>query len=34
MLVAWHPTRCWDLYVTEDEKKGLEPFLDIVHDHS
>ena len=24
MPVAWHPARCWDWCVPEDEKKGTE----------
>ena len=29
MPVAWHPTRCWDWYMPDDEKKEIEPFFFI-----
>ena len=25
MPIAWHPNRLWNLYVSEDEKKEMEP---------
>ena len=27
MPVAWHPDRCWDWCVPEDEKKKLEKYF-------
>ena len=27
MPVVWHPTRCWDWCLSEDEKKEIESFL-------
>ena len=27
VLVTWHPLRCWDWYLLEDEKKEKEPFF-------
>ena len=27
MPAAWHPTRCWDWYVPEDEKKEVDPIF-------
>ena len=27
MLVAWHPKRWWNLCMSEDEKKEIEPIL-------
>ena len=27
MLVAWHPKRWWNLCISEDEKKEMEPIF-------
>ena len=27
MPVAWHPTRCWDWCMSENEKKEIKPVL-------
>ena len=27
MLIAWYPRRWWDFYMSEDEKKEIEPIL-------
>ena len=27
MSAAWHPKRWWDWYVSEDEKKEIDPVL-------
>ena len=27
MLVTWHPTRWWDWYIPDNEKKGIEPIF-------
>ena len=27
MLIPWHPRRWWNFYMSEDEKKKLNPFL-------
>ena len=28
MSVAWHPNRWWDLCVSEDEKKEIDPIIE------
>ena len=27
MPAAWHPTRCWDWCLSQDEKKKVEPSI-------
>ena len=27
MTIAWHPKRCWNFCMTEDEKKEIEPIF-------
>ena len=27
MSIAWHPKRCWNFWISEDEKKEIKPIL-------
>ena len=31
MIVAWHPISWCSWYMSEDEKKGIEPFQSLWH---